>query len=280
MGYFETAFVLLMLLFPGVFTLFVRQRESGQMPDGEDATLGLAAKQRRLWTATAAAILGYLALSLSGIKIAAYMMWIVFLPLWFFLAMPVLRAKDPGWRGIPRTPVRTATLKRRDVWPPELERAWILLTIGWLLLLLGAAAGLVFESPGAHLWWVMGFPLIGGAELALFYRCGKGSLAEPEPSAPAETPEIRSARDGLRRLKLWGWFGAAVVMTLVFSVPALILIWWDQSALTAAIIVGAGGGALGGIGGGVFGTMADLRRAKLNRLCLEASTERAVPAAN
>jgi hypothetical protein len=280
MDYFESAFVLLMLLFPGVFTLFVRHRESGQMPDREDATIALAAKERRLWTATAAAVLGYVALSLSGIKIAAYMMWIAFFPLWFLLAMPVLQAKDPGWRGIPRTPVRTATLKRRDVWPPELERAWILLTIGWLLLLFGAAAGLLFEAPGADMWWVIAFPILGGAELALFYRCGQGSLAEPEPSVAAETPEIRSARDGLRKLKLYGWFGAAVVMTLVFSVPALILIWWDQSALTAAIIVGAGGGALGGIGGGVFGTMADLRRARLNRLCLEASTDPPVPVAN
>jgi hypothetical protein len=40
-----------------------------------------------------------------------------------------------------------------------------------------------------------------------------------------------------------------------------------------AIAVGAGGGALTGIGGGVFGTIASIKRAKINRLCLESSAQ-------
>ena len=269
MDQFETAFVLVMILFPAVFTLFVRRKDSRPEPRTPDAERSLAAMQRRLWLWTAAAAVAYVALLVNDVHAPGYPVWIVFFPLWFFLALPVLRAKDPGWAGVPRTTVRTATLVRRDVLPEKLQRAWILLAATWVLLLLLGAAGIVLEAPGASMWWLLGFPIMGGAQLAFFHWGSKRSLMEPEPAATRETAEIRIARESLRSLKLYGWLGLAAVCVLLFSTPALILIWFGESQLTAAIIAGAGGGALAGIGGGVFGTIADLRRAKLNRLCLD-----------
>jgi hypothetical protein len=269
MDYFDTAFVLVMILLPAAFTLFVRRKEAAagaRTPDGEQR---LAAMQRRLWLWTAVAAFVYVALLMNDMHAPGYPLWIAFFPLWFFLALPVLRAKDPGWAGVPRTTVRTATLVRRDVLPERLQRAWMLLAGIWVVLLVAGAAGLLVAAPGASMWWLLAFPVMGGAQLAFFHWGSKRSLVEPEPSATRETTEIRAARESLRSLKLYGWLGLAGVCVVVFSAPALILIWFGESALTAAIAVGAGGGALAGIGGGVFGTIADLRRAKLNRLCIE-----------
>jgi hypothetical protein len=269
MDHVETAFVLVMILFPAAFTLFVRRKESPLGAQTPEAERSLAAMQRRLWLWTATAAFTYVVLLLNDMHMRGYPMWIVFFPLWFFLALPVLRAKDPGWVGVPRTAVRTATLVRRDVLPAGLERGWRLLAVIWVILLLTGAAGLALDAPGGSMRWLLTLPAVGGAQLAFFYWGSKRSLMEPEPTAAHETTEIRTARERLRSLKLYGWLGLAAVCVLVFSAPALILIWFGEAQLTAAVIAGAGGGALGGIAGGVFGTMADLRRARLNRLCIE-----------
>jgi len=100
-----------------------------------------------------------------------------------------------------------ATLTRRDVPPAGLQRAWVTLTAAWALLLCATIAGIVVSAPGAHLWWLIIFPFIGGGELALFYWVGKRSMAEAEPSAGNETAEIQAARARLRDIKLYGWFG-------------------------------------------------------------------------
>jgi hypothetical protein len=269
MDYFDTAFVSVMILLPAVFTLFVRRKDSPVGTRAADAERRLIAMQRRLWLGTAVAASAYVVLLANGVHGPGYPMWIAFFPLWFFLALPVLRAKDPGWAGVPRATVRTATLVRRDVLPARLQQAWKMLAAIWTLLLLFGAAGIFLDAPGASLWWVLVFPIMGGAQLAFLHWGSKRSLVEPEPSAARDTAEIRAARESLRSLKLYGWLGLAAVCAVAFSAPALILIWLGESQLTAAIVAGAGGGALVGIGGGVFGTMADLRRAKLNRLCIE-----------
>ncbi len=277
MDHFNTVFVLLMILFPAVFTLFIGRKETGQGPQIEETNANLAARQRRLWLWTTTAVVVYAGLRFNGVQTASYMLWIVCFPLWFFLALPVVQAKDPGWRGAQQTQVRTATLTRRDELPAGLQRAWLLLALLWSVLLIAAVAGILLDAPGAELWWLLIFPLVSGGQMALFYWAQGRSLIEPEPSTERETSELRLAREGLRNLKLYAWLGLAAVCVVLFSLPALTLIWFGQPAMTVAIVIGAGGGALGGIGGGVFGTMVDLRRAKLNRLCLEESTVSPTP---
>ena len=82
---------------------------------------------------------------------------------------------------------------------------------------------------------------------------------------------MRDARAGFRNLKLYGWFALATASMLIFTLPALVLVWLGNQALVAAIVIGAGGGTLIGVGGGVFGTIASLRRAEINRLGLDAA---------
>jgi len=102
MEYFDTAFVMVMIVFPTVFTLFIRRKNA--MHASEAANIDLAAKQRSLWLWTAAGVLGQAALLVNGVQFAAYTAPLFFFPLWFLLALPVLQAKDPGWRGVPRSP--------------------------------------------------------------------------------------------------------------------------------------------------------------------------------
>jgi hypothetical protein len=266
MDYFEIVFVVGMLIWPAAFTQLVR-RQASLPSTAEQAEIAI--KQRRLWLWTAIAVGVYVALRLGGGVPLVHFMWIACFPLWFLLAVPLLRAKDPGWRGVPQRSTRSAALIRRDLLPKPIAQAWVVLTIVWFGLTLAAVAGIVMGAPGAPLRWLIIFPLTAGGEVALFFWCCKRSLIEAEPSVAEETSEIRAAREHLRRIKLYGWLGAAAASVVVFTAPALILIWWGESALMPALIVGAGGGGLVGIGGGVFGTLADLRRVKLNRLCIE-----------
>jgi hypothetical protein len=78
--------------------------------------------------------------------------------------------------------------------------------------------------------------------------------------------ELAGGYESLRRLKIWGWFIVSTMAMLAMSLPPVLLAWDPEGWLTAAIWVGAGGGAFVGLLGGVFGGTADVRRTRLNRL--------------
>jgi hypothetical protein len=260
-----------MILFPAGFVLFVSTKPAPDA-DTDDRRSRIASLTRRLWIWTGVAIAVYLAFH-SGLALRrASFMWLAFFPLWFALAMPLLRAKDPGWGPLPRSPVRAARLVRRDVLPTSVTRIWIIVAAIWVILTAVTLAGLALAKPGARFWWVSFFSLAAGIELWFLRWAMHRSLIEPEPVPPSETAELSKMREELRNLKLYGWTAAAAVMMLIFSIPPLLLVWLGDQALTAAIVVGAAGGAVGGIGGGVFGVLADLRRARINRLCLAQSS--------
>ncbi len=266
----DFVFPLVMILFPAGFALFVSTKPASD-GDTDDRRRRIVGLTRRLWIWTGVAIAAYLAFHFGLALRRAPFMWLAFFPLWFALAMPLLRAKDPGWGPLPRSPVRAARLVRRDVLPASITRIWIIVAAIWVMLTVGTIVGLALPSPGARSWWVIFFSLAAGIELWLLRWAMHRSLIEAEPVPPSDTAEIRKAREDLRNLKLYGWTAAAAGMMLIFSIPPLLLVWLGDQALTAAIVVGAGGGAVGGIGGGVFGVLADLRRARINRLCLEQS---------
>ncbi len=265
MDLFDYVFPLFMILFPAVFTLFYRDRSTSP----EDAAAG-ARLQRLLWSATAISILVFLLLA-GWRPPLAYFMWTMCFPLWFLLAMPLLRVRDPGWREPERGEVRSASLQRRDQLPPGLRLGWTLLVLLWLLLLCLSIAGLALAIAPPAQWWLLAFNLVAGFELAIFYWAMRRSLIEPEAMAPGESETIRNERSDFHRLKLRAWFLLAGLAMLVFSLPPLIRIWYGNDALPWAIAIGAGGGTLGGIGGAVFGTLASIRRARINRLSIEIS---------
>jgi hypothetical protein len=267
MDIFDTVFTLFMILFPAVFTLFVRPK----IPVAE-RHLASTKLARTLWLSTGFAVVVYLLLSLWQPAIA-YFMWFLFFPLWFLLAMPLLQARDPGWRPLARSAVRTASLERRDVLPPGLRAAWIAIIVLWGFLLCISVLGLVLVVSEPAQWWLLFFNLAAGGELWLMHWSMRRSLIEPEPTLPHESETLRIERASFHRFKLLGWLIVAALVMLIFSLPPLLLIWYGNPALMWAIAVGAGGGALTGIGGGVFGTIASIKRAKINRLCLESSAQ-------
>ena len=177
----------------------------------------------------------------------------------------------PAWSAPAREPLRSASLVRRDLLPPALRFGWIALGAFWALLLGVAAAGLVFAAVRPPQWWLLGFNLAAGFELWILHWAMRRSLVEPEPAAPSDSEVLRREHESFRRLKLNAWFWLAAAVMLIFSLPPLLLIWYGDGALTWAIVIGAGGGTLTGIGGGVFGTLASIRRARINRLYVESS---------
>ena len=267
MDYFDFVFPLFMILFPAIFTLFVGAKSKD--PEQHAKSIKLA---RLLWFSTGFTVIAYILLA-RWYPVIAYFMWLMFFPLWFMLAMPLLRARDPGWRPLARDTLRSASLVRRDVLPPALRVAWIVALVLWGLLLCTSVMGIVLAVSELARWWLLFFHVAAGAELWLLHWAMRRSLIEPEPTSPHETELIRAERDSFHRLKLNAWFILAAVAMLIFSLPPLLLIWYGNGALMWAIAIGAGGGTLAGIGGGIFGTIASVKRAKINRLCIEASTQ-------
>ena len=266
MDFFDHAFTLLMIAFPAVFTLFIRRRETDREMPARNRQLS-----RLLWLTTLATALVYLLL-VQWHPAVAYFMWMAFFPLWFLLAMPMIQARDPGWRPLERDNRRSASLVRRDLLPIPLRIGWIMLTALWGLLLCLALFGLALEVSQPVMWWLLLFNLAAGFELGILFWAMRRSLIEPEAASADESSPLKAEREALHRLKLYGWLGLAVITMLIFSLPPLILIWYGNRALMWAITIGAGGGTLAGIGGGVFGTLASIRRARINRLCLETSS--------
>ncbi len=266
MDIFDLIFTPLMILFPAAFTLFIRP---GAALD--DARRALAARLvRRLWFATAVALVVYAGLTYWQ-PVVGHFMWLAFFPLWFLFAMPLLRTRNPEWGPLKRGTVRSASLAARDHLPPELRVGWIAVSALWLLLSAVTVAGLFMAAGQSGLWWLLAFNAMAGAELWLLNWAMRRSLIEAEPVSPADDEVIRAERESFRRFKLYGWLAVAALVMLIFTLPPLLLIWYGADALTWAIIIGAGGGTLVGIGGGVFGTIASLKRAKINRLALEAA---------
>lgn len=265
MDIFDTLFTLFMILFPAVFASFIHVRPGMDEQRGTRRRLTL-----KLWLATAVTVLAYLLLA-RWQPAVTYVMWCAFFPLWFWLAMPLLRTRDPGWAAVVRGARRSASLVRRDVLPAGLRVGWIVITALWGLLLCVSLVGLSLAVAQPVQWWLLAFNLAAGFELWLLHWAMRRSLIEPEPLATDESDELREARARLHGFKLLGWLALAALMVFIFSLPPLLLIWYGNDALNWAIIIGAGGGTLAGIGGGVFGTMASIKRAQINGLCIEGS---------
>ena len=271
MAAFEFVFPVIMILFPAVFALFVSTKSSTEVVAGDDQSARIANLTWRLCIWTGVAVVIYVGLYLGLAHPLIRFMWIAFFPLWFALAMPLLRSKDPGWGPVPRSSVRSAQLRRRDELPGVISRTWIGVAAVWIFLAGLTVIGLTLPRPGSHYWWMLFFTLLAGINLWFLRSAMHRSLIEAEAVSQTETAELSLAREGLHNLKLYGWTLAGAAAMLVFALPALLIVWFGDTALTAAVIFGAGGGCLVGIGGGVFGTLADLKRTRINRLLLEQS---------
>lgn len=260
------ALPIVMILFPAVFSLFVR----GKAASGEDGA-ERAATARRLqkrlfaWTAAALALFSLLRwVGPIGGTAVADLMWIAFFPLWFQGAMPLLQARDVSWQARPSAgPTRSASLVRRDAASPALRRARFAAWVAWSVLALATIA--ILARSAAPQWWLLSFTAVGACELVAGIFFARLASIEPEPLGPAGSHELEAAYASLRRLKQWGWYWGTAIGMLLFAVPALLVAWSEADNLTTAIWIGAGGGGLLGTAGGIIGVVTDLKRARINR---------------
>ena len=165
-----------------------------------------------------------------------------------------------------RPRARTATLRRRDGAPPRLALARLLAWMLWLALLLLAVWPFFRGEADWSTAWFLIFSAFGGGWLLMGKLGTRLSVLEAEPMDVGGSPDLVRGYDSLRRFKIWGWFAVSTMAMLAFSLPAVLLARDPEEWLYAAIWVGAGGGALVGLLGGVFGVTADIRRTRLNRL--------------
>ncbi len=272
MIWFDRIFPVLMILFPAGYTLFFRTDRAWAKPE-------LPRLQRRLWLGTAAALLLFTAVYVLLFEVpdseerAAWIQrtWtplgslLFFFPLWFGAALPVLRARHPGWdAAIPTTPLRSASLQPRAAGKVILRGAWI---AGWLLFVLVAAPLAVLVSQGkvtALSLLVLIFWPVSGVSGAWF------SAREPEPLDSRGSPAMLAAYAKSRAFRAWGFYWLGLGLLILSALPFLILgLMQPETSGEFMAWMGSGIGVLGGLGGAVFGILGDLRRVRARRLLHE-----------
>ncbi|MFQ5749741.1 MAG: hypothetical protein ACE5H3_09825, partial [Planctomycetota bacterium] len=185
--------------------------------------------------------------------------------LWFRTALPVLRARQPGWdASIPTTPLRSASLQTRNSGNVIPLGAWI---AGWSVFALasGLLAGLVYLGKVTPL-----------SLLTLTFWPGSGvagaraSAREPEPLDSRGSPAMLATYAKARAFRAWGFYWLGLSLLLLSALPFFILGLVEPETTGEFLAwLGSGLGLLAGIGGAVFGILGDLHRVRTRRLLHE-----------
>ncbi|MEW6282989.1 MAG: hypothetical protein AB1758_30530, partial [Candidatus Eremiobacterota bacterium] len=225
-------------------------------PTQEGADRAAVGKQLQFtWLATAAA-LGVWAACLAFRPELAQFTWVLFFPVWFRAAHPVFLLKNPGYATAPG-PERSASLAPRQESVPIPPAAWLAPVA--LMALSGLAIGLHSETR-IHPWLIWSGGLLW---MGLTPWAARLTLGEPEPLDSRGSRELEEAYADLRRFKAWAFYTMGLLAVALFALTGVLLATGQERA---AIWVGAGGGSLVGVLGGVVGTWADVRRARVANL--------------
>jgi hypothetical protein len=267
MIWFDRIFPVLMTITPALIVYCTR-------PHATAATEQAPALARRIYLFTVLALVAHVvAMSLFETlqegRSAGRTSWVsgfslfAFFWLWFGCAAPALAARHPGW-GNPHgtatpsrpAPARTASLTARHVDSGSMlpTTAWVL---GWTLYAacLGGTVWSVME--GVHVSLLLGLALWPG-----FVWGVRAARIEAEPRDAAGSAELEVAYAGLRRFRAWCFYWCGALGTFLMSMTAVAV---ALELPMADHLGGIGGGAIG-LMGGVLGTMASLRRARINGL--------------
>ncbi len=280
-----------MIVSPLVFALGVRCSAD---PDAD------APRARRLTLWLICASLASLGLMLAlwqtaGVRVAMNT-WPLFFPLFFFLAMPAMRAKNPAWRPAHEAQpvVRTAMVAPGDRARTSPVPRWVW-ALGWIAFA-GAVIALALrpalapmapedgEAWGGGGWtqWIIAVVVLMTTVpflLLLTPRGVQAAMREPEPMDAQETAELAQAYEALRRTKAWFFAGLFLVMGIAICVTMPVLAWIDSAWAGATMgLVGGIGGSLIGIAGGVGGVALDLKRTKINTLLRQLEQDQREPA--
>ncbi len=273
MDWFNLCFPLFMILSPAVFSLFIKKVPANDADKGAQESK-IDRLRTRLWFWTTIAVIVFAACYLWLPRELTRQMWVLFFPLWFVCVMPLLQAKDRGWGPI-HVPegTRSASLAPRDRVSPVPGWTWGLALAVWLVGIAILVWLLARQSAQGQGWWVGFFAFFGGPFwLAGGYLGVRMFLVEAEPIDPGASQELADAYEEFRRFKAWMVYGLSCAAMLLFLSVSLLLALGPQYEMIA-IWIGAGGGSLLGILGGVFGTYGSIRRARLARLLMDLREE-------
>ncbi|MEC9372971.1 MAG: hypothetical protein VYC34_03970 [Planctomycetota bacterium] len=208
--------------------------------------------------------------------------WILFFPLWFGLAMPILAIRHPSMSKPPHPegPARGASLRPRTEHDAP---SWIAWLPGWITLALalaaGAAALIVRDAPADRTRLILIF-LVVTLTLPIGMVIGmwgtRRAVEEPEPYAAEESPELAAAYARIRRAKTLGFCIGCQLMTASLASAFTLMLWGVNGPAMGWI--GAGVGIFFGVAGGVFGTTISVLRARAAELAR--SLDGAAPAPN
>lgn len=210
--------------------------------------------------------------------------WVLFFPLWFALAIPTVRAKNPMMLtcGSDATvemgePTRTASLANRQKEPVLQRWEWMvgatlsLLCVAWI----ASRAAYPFAIPGDKapsqvtlMHWLLAFTTFTLVTLLqwslLRVSIGLSSL-EPEPLDTNGSEELiamyRQHRHSKVRILYWT---TGVVLPVFLGVMIGWMVWWPHQSRVLGMIGGLGGCVLG-ITGGVLGATMGLQRERINQ---------------
>ena len=292
---FMLIFVPVVLLFPLVFAALVPNRAAD-----DSARIKARGMLLTLAMSTAALLAIWVGLVLTGLRfnfamVIAGFWWPWFFPLWFFLAMPAIVAKNPYWgwtvgSGSASGGVRTASLVNRERTSPVTRAMWAVpITLFVLILAAIAARGLLPFGVGPYPGdsaidpeaarvayaeversrWILSLVVFGsvfGFVLAILPRSLRQPLSEPEPMDAAGSPELARLYAAQRRKRVLGLFwGTGVLLPACIGLSSVLQAWFPNDGSTWGLVGGIGGSILG-ICGAVFGTWMMVERAKISEV--------------
>ncbi|HRV80843.1 MAG TPA: hypothetical protein P5218_05380, partial [Planctomycetota bacterium] len=200
-------------------------------------------------------------------------LWLLFFPLWFGCAMPLIRAMRPEMVAgrAPLGDVRVASLvSRRNLDSLPTWTLWL----PWVLWVLGF---------GIYLWrffqpdpiplrsHTLGLLMLGISSLGLLTvpMLRLGLLNEPEPMDPGQSEELARAYASYRRWKSLGLYSLCLFLqvSMVVFAACFLLGWLEHEGWGERI--GFFGGLVGSVVGGsagIFGSVIGHQRGKIEEL--------------
>lgn len=277
-------FVPVMLLFPLIFAALVPTRVTSD----SDRTAARA-RLSVLVLATVAALAIWLGLiataafkNWSPLASLVNFTWVLFFPLWFLLAMPVVRAKNPVWAGALAgnqangPTVRVASLKNRERESPVRGfMLWVPAVVVGLTVIATAARGLLLpfedrdfagQGDAEQTRWLVALAIvvfIGLVTMIAVPISLRRVNAEPEPLAPTGSEELLDLYRTQRRRRIRGMFWLLGVLLPGFIGGLIALAVWFPADGSLIGFIGAFGGSGLGIAGGVFGTVMAVERVRI-----------------
>lgn len=277
-------FVVVMLVFPLVVALFTPTRVKG---DTERATVRM--RLLVLGVATLLALVvwaGALAVAArwpgGQLPLLANFAWVFFFPLWFGLAMPVIRAKNVVWAGAfdgtttVSTPQRSASLVNRARDNPINRVSWIVLAVVVVGMLAAIAVrGLMpfedvaFAGQGRAKWmqWLVmvgTYTVCALTTLVVVPFSIRRMQEEPEPLDPSGSRELMDLyRSQRRRRTLMLFWMLGVLLPGFLGAVFAAAVWMPPEYGRMFGVVGAIGGSAIGLAGGIFGCLMTLERVRI-----------------